>query len=99
MKGKAIYLLPVVSLFFIAFVYPLPYGFYTLNRIITTLFATIGSLQTWEMKPIISRVLVFVAILFNPFIPIHLTREIWQYIDVAASLPFLILIFSKWGSR
>jgi hypothetical protein len=27
-----------------------------------------------------------IAILFNPIIPVHLTRQIWLYVDVATGL-------------
>lgn len=96
MRGKAIFLIPIVSLLVIAFVYPLPYGFYTLNRIITTLFSAIGAMQTWGEKPLLSYFLIAIAILFNPFIPIHLTRDLWQIIDAIATIPFVVLIFSKY---
>ncbi len=32
----------------------------------------------------------FIALLFNPLIPIHLSREIWQPIDVICALLFVI---------
>lgn len=95
MQRKAVFLIPIVSLLFIAFVYPLPYGLYTLNRIIATLFSAIGTVQTWEGKPLLSYALISVAILFNPIIPIHLTRDIWQIIDIVATLPFIVHILSK----
>jgi hypothetical protein len=92
MLSKLVYLIPILSLLFIAFVYPLPYGFYTLNRIITTFFSLIAAVQTWETKCSFSCVFIFVAILFNPIAPVHLTREIWKFIDVIAVLPFIILL-------
>jgi len=32
----------------------------------------------------------FIAVLFNPLIPVHLWREIWQPIDLAVAAAFLV---------
>ena len=32
----------------------------------------------------------FIAVLFNPLIPIHLSREIWQPIDVVCGVLFIV---------
>lgn len=95
MLSKLVYVIPILSLLFIAFVYPLPYGFYTLNRIITTFFSVIAAVQTWEIKRSLSCVFIFVGIIFNPIAPVHLTREIWKVIDVIAVLPFIVLILFR----
>ncbi|GEM_PF-4913476 len=34
----------------------------------------------------------FIAILFNPFFPVHLGREIWQIVNVITAIIFLISI-------
>lgn len=85
----------MLSLLFIAFVHPLPYGLYTLNRIVTKLFAVIGAYCVWEENTFLAYALVLTAIVFNPIIPIHLNRNIWKYVDVIATVPFGILIFIK----
>ena len=33
----------------------------------------------------------FIAVLFNPLIPIHLSRELWQPIDAICALLFIIV--------
>ena len=33
----------------------------------------------------------FIAVLFNPLIPIHLSREIWQPIDVVCATLFVVI--------
>ena len=95
MKYKFIYLVPLISLLFVAFANPLPHVFFTLNRIVTTLFAVLGAYCVWGKKPFLSYALILVAIVFNPIIPIHLKREIWQFIDVIATVPFGMLVFIK----
>ena len=95
MRRKYVFLIPIVSLLFIAFFYPLPYGFYTLNRIFASFFSVIGAIHIWDEKRFLSYSFIVIAVLFNPVIPIHLTRNIWQIIDLVATIPFLLLIFSK----
>lgn len=95
MRNKLAFVIPVLSLLFIIFIYPLPYGFYTLNRIITTFFSIVGAFFAWDKKRFLSYTFITAAVLFNPVIPIHLTRGIWQIIDIVAVLPFLVLIFSR----
>ncbi|MGC9337856.1 MAG: DUF6804 family protein [Candidatus Cloacimonadia bacterium] len=95
MLSKLVYLIPILSLLFIAFFYPLPYVFYTLNRIITTFFSVIAAVQTWETKRSFSCAFIFAAILFNPIAPVHFTRAIWKVIDVIAVLPFIMLILLR----
>ncbi|GAG59522.1 unnamed protein product, partial [marine sediment metagenome] len=34
-----------------------------------------------------------IGLLFNPLIPIHLTRDIWQPIDLICALLFIVIIF------
>ena len=35
----------------------------------------------------------FVAVLFNPLVPIHLTREIWVVIDMIVATFFAVSVF------
>jgi hypothetical protein len=39
--------------------------------------------QTWTI------LLLAIAVLFNPFIPIHLNRAVWFYLDLGAATVFL----------
>ena len=70
------------------------YGFFTLLRFVV-FFATayIAWIAYTEGNEIWVWMLGFIAILFNPFIPIYLTREIWVVIDVVTSLFLLMTIF------
>ncbi len=71
-----------------------PYGYYQLLRWITcgagVYVACIG--YNWQ-KTWVSWVFGFVAVLFNPLIPIHLSREIWQPIDAVCALLFFAIAF------
>jgi len=66
---------------------PLPYGYYTLLRIVVG--AATGYLAWSHASRLRLDAWVFIlggiAVLFNPIIPIHLGREVWTFIDVAAA--------------
>lgn len=42
---------------------------------------------------------VVVALLFNPFLPVHLDRGTWKVLDVAAALGFLVACFDQNSSQ
>lgn len=67
-------------------VLPLPYGFYTFVKIVTTAVFTWAAVIEYRQNtsPMMIWILVLVAILFNPIILIHLTRETWQLLDIMA---------------
>ena len=69
----------------------LPYGYYKLLRWVTCAAAVVVALsahawgKTWVAVPF-----GLIALLFNPLIPIHLSREIWRPIDIGAAALFLV---------
>ena len=70
---------------------PLPYDYYTLLRIVVSGAASLiawreaqsGTTRAWFW------VFVATAIVFNPFIPIHLSRDSWFFIDLAIAGVFV----------
>jgi len=76
----------------------LPSGYYTLLRIVVCgTAAYLGFVAKDIKKPSWIWALGFVAIVFNPFFPIHLEREIWGFIDVFVGLMFITGIFALSG--
>jgi len=69
-----------------------PYGFYTFLRLTISISAGfIIYLRNKEVKKIdtISIIFAIIVILYNPIIPIHLTREIWMPINfISAAIYF-----------
>ena len=63
-------------------VLPLPYGFYTFLRIAVTIIAIVAALDLSKNNEGVWIVFAGIAVLFNPLIPIYLTREIWFFIDL-----------------
>lgn len=87
----------IVPLFFLViaiFFSSLPYGFYTFLRLIVFISALFYvCLNKNENKYGIATVFILIAILFNSAIPVHLTRNIWFYIDLIISLFYLTMFF------
>jgi hypothetical protein len=76
-----------------------PYGLYTLLRLLTTsvaLFA-IYVLGTGDPKRTIG--LAVVALLFNPIVPVHLSRLIWLPINLGVAFWFWRIIEESFPPR
>ncbi len=75
---------------------PLPYGYYVFLRLaicglgIFMAYMSYRGNVKWLMW-----VFIAVAVLFNPLIPIHLTREIWKPIDVICTIIFLCSVIPR----
>ena len=83
---SAVWIAPAVML--VLAVLPLPYGYYTALRIVVCgaagflvyqLSGENGDFSFWLFG------FFGIAVLFNPIIPIHLTKAIWQPIDLGAA--------------
>jgi hypothetical protein len=73
-------------------VFPLPIGYYTLLRLVVTAAAAYIAYDTFQKDKQSGWIWVFgfVAILFNPLIPIYLNKELWMIIDFAAAVLFIV---------
>ncbi len=68
-----------------------PYGYYTLLRVVVCAVAIFVAVQGYFWKRFWATWLFgFVAVLFNPLVPVHLSRQIWQPVDLAAGAAFVI---------
>jgi hypothetical protein len=85
----------LASLLLAAGAAPLPYGYYSFLRIaacgVFAYAAYVGITRKLAVLPYLYGVL---AILFNPLIKIHMTKEIWAVVDLGAAL--LLLATSKY---
>jgi hypothetical protein len=81
----------------------LPYGYYTFMRIVVSGTAGIIAFAGIRDRPVVqawSVLLALVAVLFNPFVPIHLDRQTWFYLDLGAAAVFVAhLISVRWSSK
>ena len=72
-----------------------PYGYYQLLRFIV---CGVGvyiayTAYNWQKKWAMW-LFGFIALLFNPLIPIHLSRGLWQPIDVICAILFVFVAFA-----
>ena len=68
-----------------------PYGFYTFLRLTISISAGfIIYLRNKKVKRVdtISIIFAIIVILYNPIIPIHLTREIWMPINFISAIVY-----------
>jgi len=74
---------------------PLPYGFYTLIRIIVCLFMAWAAVIFFKKEvETLPWIFIALAVLFNPIIPVYLSKEIWVVIDLGCA-GFLWVIGDK----
>lgn len=81
----------IVAAMLLLAVAPLPYGYYTLLRIVVTGALAWGAFVAYfDSRLVLPWVLGLGALLFNPFIPVHLDKEIWMVIDPLTAVAVLI---------
>ena len=81
---------PIVML--VAALLPWPYGYYNFLRICVCGAAAFLAYQQWTHDNAASKwvvVLAAIGVLYNPLVPIHLTREIWSVLNVATAAAFV----------
>ncbi len=97
-KMKALSSLHKASVFMAAFlvmcIFPLPYGFYTIVRLATTILAICWAVKFYEQeKNTYAIIAAAVAVLFQPLIMIKLDRFTWNLVDITLSIILLFLVF------
>ena len=85
-----------ISVFMLLLAIPkLPYGYYILLRWVVTISALFSGWVAYDFE---DKFWVFVmggiAILFNPIIPVYLTKDIWVVIDIVVAILCLVSIFT-----
>ena len=71
-----------------------PYGFFTLLRFVVFTASTYVAWMAYEQqKEKWVWIFGFLAVLFNPFIVIHLNREIWIVIDLIVGVFMIVSVF------
>ena len=76
----------------VAALFPWPYGYYNFLRFCVCGAAAFLAYQQWTHDNAASKWVVIwgmIAVLYNPFVPVHLTREIWTTLNVATAVAFV----------
>ena len=80
-----------VALLIVAFL-PWPYGYYSFLRLAVFAVSIWIGYEQWKHDDAVSGwVVAFgaVALLYNPLLPIYLTKEIWTVLNIATAILFL----------
>lgn len=89
MPIAAIYICAVMLFLGVA---TLPYGYYTLLRLVVCGVAAFAAFITYERKnKILPWVFGFLALLFNPIVKIHLPKGVWALIDIGTGIFLLAM--------
>ena len=83
MDKKLIYIAAAVLC--IIAVFPLPYGYYTFLRISVSIIGCIAAFDLVNKGNQLWVIFAGIVILFNPLIPIHLSRDLWVFIDLVVA--------------
>jgi len=71
-----------------------PYGYYKFLRWITCAVALFVAFMAYDWHKLWATWLFgFIALLFNPLIPVHLSRQLWQPIDLICAVLFVLSVF------
>ena len=71
---------------------PWPYGYYQLLRFVVCGAAAYVAFMAYNWQKLWATWLFgIIAVLFNPLIPIHLSREAWQPIDITCAVLFIVV--------
>lgn len=88
---KIFFLIPIIILF-IAPVFKFPYGFYTFLRLvifISSCFIVYEIFKTFKKININIIIFSLILILYNPIIPVYLSREIWLPINFVTAFFYI----------
>lgn len=100
-KKKNIALLITAAFLFLAMFGGWPYGFFTLLRFVVFASSAYVAWMAYEAKK--EKwvwIFGFLAVLFNPFFPIYLNRDLWSFIDVIVAVFMIISVFAlKLGQK
>ena len=93
-RKKNIALLIATGFLFLAMFDGWSYGFFTLLRFVVFASSAYVEWMAYEAKnEKWSWIFGFLAVLFNPFIVIHLNREIWSVIDFIVGVFMIVSVF------
>ena len=83
----------IAAIMLLIAILPLPYGYYQFLRWVVCGIAAFIAFEAYNWgKTWAIWLFGIIAILFNPIIPVHLTKEIWQPIDLVCALLFSLSI-------
>ena len=95
-KTQRLYFVPslIVAVMLLLALVEWPYGYYQLLRFVICGVGVYVAYTAYNWQKMWAMWLFgFIALLFNPLIPIHLSTELWQSIDVICAILFIVVVF------
>ena len=90
------YVYIVTAILLLCCIFPMPYGYYTLVRLVST--TVFGWLAYRHYKAggneLFVIICVGIALLFQPFVKIPLGRGLWNFVDVVVAIFLLYIWFN-----
>jgi len=86
-------ILYVPAVFLFIAIFALPYGYYTFLRLVVTGVSFYVAFGLLKKENVNFWVILFIGLLFNPLIPIHLSKDIWMLINIIAGSYFTVIAF------
>lgn len=101
LTNKNILTFVAAGFLFVALLSGLPYGYFTLMRFVVCAVGVYLAYKTYEEneESLWPWMFGFVAVLFNPILPIHLERGQWEVIDLVAGTFLVASIFLTKSER
>ena len=71
----------------------MPYGYYQLLRLVVAVSAAFLAVAAWQ-RASHAAVIAFglLALIYNPIAPLHLKREIWEWVNIGTAAAFLVAL-------
>jgi len=76
----------------------LPYNYFIVLRFVVTLSAIFGFSRFFSdtKLDIVAYIYLAILILFNPWIPFHLSKETWQIVDILSAIILIWTLISEY---
>ena len=79
---------------------PMPYGYFTLVRVLATVVFGIYAYKCYLVKKeVLTWMFVTLVLLFQPFAKVGLGRTTWNIIDVIVAIGMIVFFFWEWKER
>lgn len=71
----------------------MPYGYYQLLRLVVAAASVFIAVAAWQRGSHLA-VIAFglLALIYNPIAPLHLKREMWEFVNVGTAVFFLVAL-------
>lgn len=77
-------------------IFPLPYGFFTIVRVAMTIIGAYLAYKYYEDdNTLLALVFCGIAVLFQPFAPLTLGRDMWLVVDIIVALLLIALVVKE----